>query len=160
MKIKQLIDEDFINYKKPSMVLAFPNCTFKCDKECGMKVCQNSPLAKAPTIEVDDYKIVDRYMSNPLTSAVVLQGLEPLDDMYQLRAFIKIFRDRTDDDIVIYTGYNIDESLSKILKGWIFKNKLKNIIIKFGRYIPDRSSKYDNVLGVVLASDNQFAIKI
>ena len=32
MIIKGLIDEDFINYKKPSMVIEFPYCNFKCDK--------------------------------------------------------------------------------------------------------------------------------
>ena len=52
MILKGLIDEDFINYKKPSMVLEFPYCTFKCDKECGRQVCQNSDLASAPNIEI------------------------------------------------------------------------------------------------------------
>ena len=33
MIIKQLIDEDFVNYKVPSMFIAFPRCTFKCEKE-------------------------------------------------------------------------------------------------------------------------------
>lgn len=39
MLIKNLIEEDFVNYKKPSMVVLFPNCSFKCDKECGRPVC-------------------------------------------------------------------------------------------------------------------------
>ena len=52
MKIKGIIDEDFINYKKPSMVIMCPSCTFKCDKENGAQVCQNSTLAAAPNIEV------------------------------------------------------------------------------------------------------------
>ena len=34
--------EDFTNYKKPSMYIAFPSCTFKCEGECGQKICQNS----------------------------------------------------------------------------------------------------------------------
>ena len=37
---------------------------------------------------------------------------------------------------------------------------MKNIIIKFGRFIPNRPSRYDEVLGVELASDNQFAKRI
>ena len=44
MIVKGIIDEDFINYKKPSMVIEFPYCSFKCDKECGQPVCQNSSL--------------------------------------------------------------------------------------------------------------------
>ena len=35
--------------------------------------------------------------------------------------------------------------------------KYKNIIIKFGRYIPNRPKKYDNILGIDLVSDNQYA---
>lgn len=31
----------------------------------------------------------------------------------------------------------------------------KNIIIKFGRYIPNQTSHHDDVLGVTLASPNQ-----
>ena len=36
MKLKGLIDEDFVNYKDPSLFLIFPFCTFKCEKECGI----------------------------------------------------------------------------------------------------------------------------
>ena len=35
MEIKNLIDEDFCNYKKPAMLIATSKCNFKCDKECG-----------------------------------------------------------------------------------------------------------------------------
>ena len=61
MKIKHIIDEDFSNYKTPSMLVAFPNCSFKCEKECGMKVCQNGTLHSAPDIEIDTYSLVKRY---------------------------------------------------------------------------------------------------
>ena len=36
----------------------------------------------------------------------------------------------------------------------------KNIIIKYGRFIPDSKSRYDNILGITLASDNQYAEEI
>jgi hypothetical protein len=36
---------------------------------------------------------------------------------------------------------------------------LRPIIIKYGRYKPNQKMKYDKVLGVNLASDNQFAIR-
>jgi hypothetical protein len=35
-----------------------------------------------------------------------------------------------------------------------------NIIIKFGRFIPNQEPHYDEVLGVKLASDNQYARRI
>lgn len=39
MKIKGIVFEDFLNYKKPSLFIIFPYCSFKCDKDCGLKVC-------------------------------------------------------------------------------------------------------------------------
>ena len=38
--------------------------------------------------------------------------------------------------------------------------KFKNIIVKFGRYVGGQQAHFDEVLGVYLASDNQFAEKI
>ena len=101
MKIKGLISEDFVNYKKPAMTIMFPRCTFKC----GEGHCQNSPLVKAENIELDVSDIVARYLNNPITESVVMQGLEPFDSWNDLFDLIKQFREKTDDDIVIYTGY-------------------------------------------------------
>ena len=56
--IKGLIDEDFLQYKYPSMVILFPNCTFKCNKENGKQVCQNDALALSPSIEINIDTIV------------------------------------------------------------------------------------------------------
>ena len=110
MKIKGLISEDFVNYKKSAMTIMFPYCTFKC----GTEYCQNSPLSKAEDIEMD------------IT------------------------------DIVIYTGYYKEEIADKIA----LLSKYKNIIIKYGRYIPNQEKHYDEVLGVYLASSNQRGEKI
>ena len=35
MKLVNLIEESFTEYKKPHMLLGFPYCSFKCDKEHG-----------------------------------------------------------------------------------------------------------------------------
>jgi hypothetical protein len=79
MIIKNLIDEDFVNYKKPSMFIGMPTCSFKCDKECGKPVCQNSTLAAAPRVEVDALEIALRFYNNPISEAIVFGGLEPFD---------------------------------------------------------------------------------
>ena len=63
MLIKGLIDEDFVNYKLPSMYIATATCSFKCDKEYGQPICQNSELAKQPTIDVPIDQLIDRYVS-------------------------------------------------------------------------------------------------
>ena len=61
------------------MFIGFPTCTFKCDKECGKPICQNSALAAAPRIEMDYVEIAKRFYENPITEAVVFGGLEPFD---------------------------------------------------------------------------------
>ena len=158
MKILGIIDEDFINYKKPSMVIEFPYCSLKCDKECGQSVCQNNSLLQEPVIDIAPDKIVERYINNPITEAVICQGLEPIDSFGELHNFLIWLRNQYScmDDVVIYTGYNKEEIPE-------YLNMLKlfpNIIVKFGRYIPDQQPHYDPVLGVNLASDNQYAEKI
>ena len=35
-----------------------------------------------------------------------------------------------------------------------------SIIIKFGRFIPNKPSRFDELLGVELASDNQYAMRL
>lgn len=39
----------------------------------GKELCQNSPLVKTPTKEIDVEKIVEEYMKNDLTSAIVFR---------------------------------------------------------------------------------------
>ena len=138
------------------MFIAFPSCTFKCDEECGMQVCQNSALAKAHNINVETDIIVRKYLNNPITKAVVCGGLEPFDSWSDLLLFVEKFREKSQDDIVIYTGYFEGEIANKIN---ILK-QFSNIIIKFGRYIPGHEKHYDKILGIYLASDNQKAERI
>lgn len=156
MIVKQLIDEDFTNYKKPSMFIGFPSCTWKCEKECGMRVCQNSALAIAKGTKIKVNELVDRYLKNPITKAIVCGGLEPLDSWSDLQTLVSLLRTKTDDDIVIYTGYK-EEELTNQLQ---YLRQYHNVIIKFGRFMPNHTPHYDDVLGVNLASDNQYAKRI
>ena len=152
MKIKGLISEDFVNYKKPAMTIMFPYCTFKC----GTEYCQNSPLSKAEDIEIDISNIVIRYLNNPITESVVMQGLEPFDSWDDLIEFVKQLRESTDDDIVIYTGYYKEEIIDKVE----ILRKYKNIIIKYGRFLYNDKPIFDDILGITLASSNQYAERI
>ena len=152
MKIKGLITEDFVNYKKASMTIIFPYCTFKCGKD----YCQNSPLVKSPIIEISIDDLVNKYINNPITEAVIMQGLEPFDSWNDLKEFVQKLREYNNDDIVIYTGYDKNEVIEKINE----LSKYTNIIVKFGRYIPNQEKHYDEVLGVYLASSNQRGEKI
>ena len=152
MKLKGINDYDICNYKKPAMFLIFPYCSFKCDKECGVNVCQNSALAREPVIEVRVADIVHRYLDNPLTHAVVCGGLEPFDSAQDLILFITYFRMHSKDPIIIYTGYKEEELIEQIK----FLQQFDDIIVKFGRFIPNSPHIFDTVLGVELASNNQY----
>lgn len=155
MKLKGIRMEDFTNYKRPSMFLIFPSCNWKCERECGMRVCQNGTLAQAPDIDVDVQSLVDRYLSNSITSAVVCGGLEPMDSFEDLWRFIVHLRaNGCNDDVVIYTGYYKNEIPEEYLKRLSI---VPNIIIKWGRFIPNQQPHFDKILGIGLASDNQYA---
>lgn len=159
MELKFLIDEDFVNYKKPAIFLGFPTCTFKCNKENGRDVCQNIQLINSPNINISVEEIYNRYIHNPITKAIVCGGLEPLDSIEDLKELFYYFHEVKScfDDIVIYTGYTKPEArkiLSEMADKWgIFKNT----IIKYGRFIPDQQQHFDPFLGVYLQSDNQYA---
>jgi organic radical activating enzyme len=159
LRIKALVDEDFVNYKKPSMFIGTTTCNWKCCAEQGLdhSICQNSQLATSQTIEMPVDEIFHRYISNPITESVVIGGLEPFMQFQELLELISVFRsNKCNDDIVIYTGYYPEELSDEIQT----LKKYKNIVIKFGRYIPDHDKHFDEVLGVYLASKNQFARRV
>jgi hypothetical protein len=121
-----------------------------------MEYCQNSSLNKSNDIEIGITEIVYKYIHNPITESIVMQGLEPFDSWTDLYELICNFRKYTQDDIVIYTGYRKTE-----IKKYINElNKFQNIIIKFGRYVPSEEKHYDSILGVYLANDEQYAERI
>lgn len=158
MTIKGLVEEDFVNYKVPSMFIITSYCTFKCDKESGTKCCQNSSLVFQKNIHIRNEKIVERYINNPISEAVVFGGLEPMDQFADVIDIIKQLRTNhhCNDDVVIYTGYYEKECVDEIETLKTFPN----VVIKFGRFIPNHEKHYDEVLGVYLSSDNQYAKRI
>lgn len=161
MRVKGIVDEDFVNYKKPSMFISTCTCDFKCCREQGLdiSVCQNSEIASQPTIEIPVEHIYERYIKNDITSAIVIGGLEPFQQTEDLWWTIHYFRERgCNDDFVIYTGYTIEEIPAKVLH---LRDVAKvGLVVKFGRFIPRQEKHYDEILGVWLASDNQRGVKI
>lgn len=114
--------------------------------------------AQAPPSPISTRDLIERYLKNPVTESIVFGGLEPFEQFKDIEWFLRILRTnyRCEDDVVIYTGYyphEINDQLKQIAK-------FKNIIVKFGRYVPNKPSRYDEILGVTLASDNQYAERI
>ena len=155
MHIINIIDEDIINYKEISMFIGLPYCSGKCWKDLGLPadICQNECLRKSKILNIDNDIIIQRFLDNELTTAIVFGGLEPFDSNEELQCFIMNFRRQHDNTIVIYTGYTEEEVKEKF--NWIYL--YENIIIKYGRYRPNQKPHYDEVLGVNLISDNQYA---
>lgn len=152
------MDQDIVNYKNTSMFIATCYCDFKCCKELNLDICicQNSPIANSKIINISNEKLVKRYIKNKLTHAIVFGGLQPFKQFDELFELIQCFREQTEDEIIIYTGYNENQLQQQIDK----LKQFKNIIIKFGRYVPGQEVHFDQVLGVNLASNNQYAKKI
>ncbi len=160
MIVRTIVDEDFVQYKEPCMYIATAFCNGKCCKEAGipLSVCLNDAWRGTATIAMVDEGIIERYLSNSITTTICFAGLEPFEQFNQVYDFIeKLRKDYScNDTVLIYTGYTKEEIPEQI-------DKLKdfdNIIVKFGRFIPDKPSRFDDVLGVQLASDNQYAERI
>jgi len=160
MRVKFIRDEDFVNFRKACMFIGTISCTFKCctDAKIPCSVCQNFPWSNNPIIDIDDDRICKRYLDNPLTEGIVFGGLEPFDQFEEVYNLIyKIRREyNCNDPIIVYTGYYKEEIKEKIER----LSSMNNIYIKFGRYIPGHTAHFDEVLGIKLASDNQYGEKI
>ncbi len=160
MIVRTIVDEDFVQYKEPCMYIATAFCNGKCCKEAGipLSVCLNDAWRGTATIAMVDEGIIERYLSNSITTTICFAGLEPFEQFDQVYNFIEKLRKdyNCDDTVLIYTGYNKEEIAEQIEK----LKDFDNIIIKFGRFVPDNPGKFDDVLGVRLASDNQYAERI
>ena len=157
MIIRTIVDEDFVQYKEPCMYIATAFCNGKCCKEAGipLSVCLNDAWRGTATIAMVDEGIIERYLSNSITTTICFAGLEPFEQFDQVYNFIEKLRKdyNCDDTVLIYTGYNKEEIAEQIEK----LKDFDNIIIKFGRFVPDNPGKFDDVLGV---PDNQYAERI
>lgn len=154
MRVKNIIWEDTVNYRVPCLFIGTSVCSFKC----GPNLCQNSALARAPTMTIENDELIRRYQENPLTEAIVFGGLEPLDQLPEIAGFCAALNQHeVTDDLVIYTGYEEKEVATEI-DSLRDLNRMRNLVVKYGRFLPDRPGRRDDILGVTLVSDNQYAV--
>lgn len=158
----------FNDYKKPSLYIPIGiTCTFKCLKDMSeenQKIfnCQNSELTKEKVFEVEAEKYILNFCAvEVMHEAVILAGLEPMDNFESVLEFIEVYSKlKPYNDIVIFTGYNLQEIKDKV--DILFKTDIGNIILKVGRFDPDLENRniIDPIGGVKLISGNQEFIKI
>lgn len=139
------------NYKKISMYLPLGiSCVWKCAQ------CFNyhyKDRKKEDLLEATTDQIIEEYTANPFVEALVISGLEPFDNFLEVVTFIKDFRQILNHDIVIYSGYEKKEVWEMLKELSLYEN----IYYKFGRYIPGREKIFNELLGITLASDNQYS---
>lgn len=88
---------------------------------------------------------------------VIVTKIEPILQFSEVLDLIYTFRNNgCFDDFVIYTGYYPSEIKYEIEE----LERCENIVIKYGRFTPNQEKHYDEVLGVWLASNNQYAERI
>lgn len=153
--IREVVGDWYCN----AVLISSIACDWKCEKEglTPLCSCQNSHLTKLPNIELSSKEIIDIYIKHETAKALIFAGLEPMLQIDEILEIIKDFRKEfSEDDIIIFTGYNKEELTPQLAKLRLYKN----IYVKFGRYIADSKPKIDPVGGIILASDNQYIEKL
>lgn len=157
MRVRTIVTEDFTNYKEPAMFIGCIKCDGKCCREGSfpLSTCINNDWKDTDIIDMDDNEIIRLYMSNPITHAIVFGLLEPFLQFEEVYAFVKLLRKQygIEDTVIIYTGYK-EREIGRMAKSLF---DLGNVIIKFGRFVPNAEHHFDATLGVELASPNQYA---
>ena len=156
MKILKLVDERLSDYRLPTLMIVAVSCDWKCAKDAHFPeaLCQNHQWKDVEPIDATPQEIYEAFVRNPITQGLLFGGLEPFRQFEEMLDVIRYFRSQNSTaPIVIYTGYREDEIKDEVL----ILSGFPNIIVKFGRYVPRQAAHLDPVLGVKLASDNQYA---
>lgn len=145
------IRETFNDYKKSTLYLCGSICTLNCPD------CFHSHLKKEHPTTLSKEQLLEKYIIPTSAEAILFSGLNWFEQSEELYSLIKFIRDNhIQKDIVIYTGFEksvITQEIEKL-------KQFPNIIIKYGRYNENLPKRYDEVLGITLASSNQNAEKI
>lgn len=157
VKLISVSTDDFTDYKKTAILLAFPECKKHCDG------CQNEHLRSAKSHKYYINDIINLYNRLDEHKAIVCAGLDPMDSLSDLKAIILAFNENKKPvDFVIYTGYDYPDYCFIVESGLysLITNKDFNLIIKYGHYDKNNKNKYkSNILGVELAGDNQIVVR-
>lgn len=157
IRLKDIV-EVFQDYKKSALLLCCISCDWKCCIEAGIdvSVCQNHNIIKQREVYLP-FDVILNKVNLSITDSIIFGGLEPLLQSDEVCGLIEYLREQgVKKDILVYTGYYIEEIDKEVIK------RLKNchVILKCGRYIPNKPKKFDKILGITLASDNQYSVQL
>lgn len=157
IRVKDVV-EVFQDYKKSALLFCTCFCDWKCCIEAGISkdICQNHKIANQREVNLPFEKALNMVKFS-ITDSIIFGGLEPILQAEEVCSLIEYLRNKgITKDILIYTGYYIEEIEESVLQ------RLKNchVILKCGRFKPDRPKKFDEILGITLASDNQYGVQL
>ena len=157
IRVKDVV-EVFQDYKKSALLFSCCFCDWKCCKEAGIpiSVCQNQSICSQRTITLS-FESVLRMVNNSITDAIIFGGLEPFEQIDEVVRCIEYLRfNFVSKPVIIYTGFYPEE----INENTLDRLSLSHVILKCGRYIPNLPPVYDEVLGITLASNNQYGVQL
>ena len=99
------------------------------------------------------------YLTIPVTVGVTPANMY-IDNVKITDVSASIGKNSLDVILNYNVTYNGQTPTCKPAKSLVYVKNANNIIIKFGRFIPNQQSHYDAVLGIKLASSNQYAERI
>lgn len=147
--------EVFQDYKDSAILFSAIDCDWKCCREYGQSICQNQKMHGQREVILPFSRVLET-ICNSYTDAVIFGGLEPMLQADELVQCIEYLRQQgMSRPIIIYTGYYPHE----INTDTLIRLANCHVIMKFGRYDPSYEPKFDDILGITLASGNQFSVQ-
>ena len=103
MKVKNIVWEDFCNYKKASLFILTPYCSFKCEQDCGEKCCTDiiDFIKKFRKICDDEIIIYSGYTESELKDKIEILNQYP-NIIIKFGRFIPHQKSHFDDTLGIY----------------------------------------------------------
>ena len=152
MQLKKIEETKTLYNNELSLYLIASSCKWKC------KICPNAHYSRFETVDIPNTDILQKFKSDDNLKAIVIGGLEPMDQMNDLRGFIfdarKFFEPGDRPKIVIYTGYEMDE-LNKMHYSGLASELMQygNAMVIAGRNIWKTKKKFYLSINTYLTSD-------
>jgi len=143
---KDVTFTDYPTLDDCAIIVYFAGCEHNCE-DCQNELFQDSASMRDTYTDSDLLDVIYEKCLSNFTDKVVLSGGDPLHE--NNRAFVKMFCEETDLDVMIYTGYEKWQVDTLGLKGYRY--------LKTGKFETNNrnNDKLDSNTHFILASQNQ-----